>query len=133
MEKKRKKNFVRHGLSASSPPGDQVPQARAQANHVATTATDRSCHPFFSILIVAGRHKEDTQKREKEQVTRVYNIVADGRAGASNPHPHPMPHTHTQKPSKTLNFALRLMSTDQRMDQRTNGRTKALIELRVLY
>ena len=32
------------------------------------------------------------------QVTRDYNIVADGWAGASNPHPHPMPpptHTYT--------------------------------------
>ena len=32
----------------------------------------------------------------KKQVTRSHNIVADGWAGASNPHPHPMsPHQHT--------------------------------------
>ena len=32
-----------------------------------------------------------------KQVTQGHNIVADGWAGASNPHPHPNPHPHTQK------------------------------------
>ena len=48
-----------------------------------------------------------------KQVTRGHNIVADGWAGAANPHPHPMLHptplptqTHTQKASKTLVFPL---------------------------
>ena len=42
-------------------------------------------------------------------MTRGHNIVADGWAGASNPHPHPKPHSihkHTQKVSKTLDFPL---------------------------
>ena len=50
---------------------------------------------------------------EEKQVTRGHNIVADGWAGATNPHPHPTPHptplptqTHTQKASKTLVFPL---------------------------
>ena len=51
-----------------------------------------------------GRHG-----RKGEQVTRGHNIVADGWAGAANPHSHPTPHptpfptqTHTQKASETL-------------------------------
>ena len=70
-----------------------------------------------------------------KQVTRGHNTVADGWAGASNPHPHPNPHPthkHTQKVSKTLVFPLFdsiIMDgptdgwTDQRMDQRTDGQT----------
>ena len=67
----------------------------------------------------------------KKQVTRGHNIVADGWAGASNPHPHPNPHPTlkpTQKVSKTLVFPLFDSIT---MDGRTNGRTKPLVELRV--
>ena len=44
-------------------------------------------------------------------MTRGHDVVADGWAGATNPHPHPTPHptplptqTHTQKASKTLIF-----------------------------
>ena len=97
--------------------------------------------------------KRETKK--EKQVTRGHNIVADGWAGASNPHPHPNPihtlthtpstHKHTQKVSKTSVFPLfdsiTMMDgpTDQRTDgrtngrtdQRTDGRTKPLIELRV--
>ena len=37
--------------------------------------------------------KEMKGKREEiEQVTRGHNIVADGWAGAANPHPHPTPY-----------------------------------------
>ena len=35
-----------------------------------------------------------------EQVTRGHNIVADGWAGAANPHPHPTPHP-TPLPTQT--------------------------------
>ena len=53
----------------------------------------------------------------QEQVTRGHNIVADGWAGASNPHPHPMPpHQHTY-PKKYLkrsffHFSTRGLRTD---------------------
>ena len=70
-----------------------------------------------------------------KQVTRGHNIVADGWAGASNPHPHPYPSPmlkHTQKVSKTLVFPLfNSMTMDQWTDGWTDGRTKPLIELRV--
>ena len=63
-----------------------------------------------------------------KQVTRGHNIVADGWAGASNPHPHPNPLPtlkHTQKVSKTLVFPLfnSITMTDGPTDQRTNGPT----------
>ena len=68
-----------------------------------------------------------------EQVTRGHNIVADGWAGASNPHPLPMPHTHTQKKHlkrSFSHFSTRVHGpTDRRTDGRTDGRTKPLIEL----
>ena len=75
-------------------------------------------------------------RERKEQVTRGHNIVADGWAGAANPHPHPTPlptQTHTQKASKTLIFPLfdSFSRTDRPTDRRTDGRTKPLIELRV--
>ena len=77
---------------------------------------------------------------KKKQVTRGHNIVADGRAGAANPHPHPTPHptplpteTHTQKASETLIFPLfdscsRINGpmdgqTAQRTDQQTDGQS----------
>ena len=66
-------------------------------------------------------------KKEKKQVTPGHNIVADGWAGASNPHPHPNPPPtlkHTQKVSKTLVFPLFNSMTP---DRRTDGRTKPLI------
>ena len=53
------------------------------------------------------------QQRQEKQVTRGHNTVADGWAGAANPHPLSTPHpnhfptqTHTQKASKTLLFPL---------------------------
>ena len=33
-----------------------------------------------------------TREGERKHVTRGHNIVADGWAGAANPHPHPNPH-----------------------------------------
>ena len=74
-----------------------------------------------------------------KQVTRGHNIIVDGWAGAAHPHPtpHPTPfpiETHTRKSSKTLAFPLfdLLLRTDGRQtDQRTDGRTKPFIELRV--
>ena len=73
-----------------------------------------------------------------------HNIVADGWAGAANPHPQPKPHpttyltlTHTQKGSKTLVFPLLDSCSwtdglmDGRSDELTDGRTKPLMELRV--
>ena len=60
-----------------------------------------------------------------QQVTRRHDIVADGWAGAANPHPHPTPYptplptqTHTQKASKTLVFPL--FDSCSRMDGWTN-------------
>ena len=71
----------------------------------------------------------DRYKREK-QVTRGHNIVADGLAGAANPHPHPTPfptQTHTQKASKrsffhflTCAHGLTDLQTDGPTDQRTD-------------
>ena len=61
-------------------------------------------------------------------MTRGHNIVADGWAGAANPHPHPMPYptlfptqTHTQKASKTL--VCPLFDSWSRTDRRTDRRT----------
>ena len=61
------------------------------------------------------------------------NIIADGWAGASNPHPHPKPSTHTQTADDMLIFALfdscpRTNGptdrwTDGWMDGRTDGQT----------
>ena len=61
-----------------------------------------------------------------------HNIVADGWAGAANPHPHPTPlptplptQTHTQKASETLVFPL--FDSCSWTDRRTNRwRDKAL-------
>ena len=66
-----------------------------------------------------------------KQVTRGHNIVADGWAGACNPHPHPRPpHSHsntqiiTTAASKMRVFALfNSIITDGRTNGRTNGRT----------
>ena len=62
-----------------------------------------------------------------QQVTRGHNIVADGWAGASNPHPHPNPHPtlkHMQKVSKTVIFLLfDSITTDQRTDGWTDGQS----------
>ena len=60
-------------------------------------------------------------------MTRGHNIVADGWAGASNPHIHPNPPSTlktTQKVSKTLVFPLfDSIITDRRTDGRTDGPT----------
>ena len=62
-----------------------------------------------------------------KQVMRAHNIVADGWAGASNPHPYPNPPSilkHIQKVSKTLVFpCFNSMTTDRRTDGPTDGRT----------
>ena len=93
-------------------------------------------------------------KSKRKQVTRSHNIVADGWAGASNPHPHPKPSTHTQTADDMLIFALfdswprtngptdrwtdgwmdgrtdgrNNGRTDRRMDEWTNGHTDPLID-----
>ena len=72
-----------------------------------------------------------------KQVTRGHNIVADGWAGASNPHPHPNPGPtlkHTQKVSKRVvvnSITMTDRPTNGPTDRPTDGRTKPLIELRV--
>ena len=66
------------------------------------------------------------------QGTRGHNVVADGWAGAYNPHPHPHPpqtHSQTQdnstKASKTRVFALfNSIITDGPTDRRTYGPTE---------
>ena len=57
-----------------------------------------------------------------QQVTRGHNIVADGWAGASNPHTHPNPPPtlkHTQKVSKMLVSPLfnSMTASNGRMDK----------------
>ena len=42
------------------------------------------------------------EKVTYKQVTRGHNIVADGWAGASNPHPHPMPPPPTHIPKLVI-------------------------------
>ena len=60
-----------------------------------------------------------------KQVMRAHNVIADGWAGASNPHPQPNPHPthkHTQKVSKTLVIPLfTSIITDRPMDGRLDG------------
>ena len=63
-----------------------------------------------------------------EQVTRGHNIVADGCAGACNPHTHSI-----SSPKRILNacFPFFRLNDPGRMDRRTDGWTKPFIELRV--
>ena len=74
-----------------------------------------------------------------KQVTRGYNIVAAGWAGASNPYSYPNPnlnpnnHKHLER--SFFHFLTQSPWTDQQMDNRptccngsTDGRTKPLIE-----
>ena len=79
-------------------------------------------------------------KNDRKQVMRGHNIVADGWAGASNPHPHPKPHppTHKHTIKKYLNARFPTFQLDDHdgpmdgpMDGQTDGRTKPLLELRV--
>ena len=69
-----------------------------------------SCHSWMrggnpnAFAVQTDNIEDNLAKKQKEQVTRGHNIVADGWAGAANPHPHPRPHptpfptqTHTQK------------------------------------
>ena len=62
-----------------------------------------------------------------EQVTLGHNIVADGWAGASNPHPHPNPQPYTQastkKVSKTFHFFTQSPWTDAPTDGPTDQQT----------
>ena len=85
----------------------------------------------FSPITLSG-HAMDPAWAElpetPEQVTLGHNIIADGWAGASNPHPHPMPPPSTPKPkkaSKTLvfQFSTRGLRTDRWTDQRRDRRT----------
>ena len=39
------------------------------------------------------RDKQMSMLKDLFESTKSYNIVADGWAGASNPHPHPKPHS----------------------------------------
>ena len=76
---------------------------------------------------------QEQNPQKKKQVTQGHNIVADGWAGASNPHPHPMPptNTDTQKTFKSLVFPL---STYALMNDRlTNGWTDRFTDLQVFY
>ena len=61
----------------------------------------------------------------KEQVTRGHNIVADGWAGASNPHPTQLPPQHSTKYSiQNAHFpTFRLVVTDGRTDGPTDGQS----------
>ena len=49
---------------------------------------------------VMEKKKKEGEEEIEEQVTRGHNIVADGWAGAANPHPHPTPHP-TPFPTQT--------------------------------
>ena len=62
---------------------------------------------------------DEAQASFIKQVMRGHNIVADGWAGASNPHPHPNIH-HTQKVSKTLFF--HFVIPNQRPDRQNEFR-----------
>ena len=84
-----------------------------------------------SVGFVSITHAPQGQERFQDklkQVTRGHNIVADGWAGASNPHPHPMPpHQHTY-PKKYLkrsffHFSTRGLRTDRRTDGPTDGQS----------
>ena len=61
---------------------------------------------------------EGRKKRGEQQVSRGLDIVADGWAGASNPHPHP---TH-KKYLKRL-FSHNSTRVHEPTDRWTNGRT----------
>ena len=68
-------------------------------------------------------HKKDKNRPKNEQVTRDRNIVADGWAGACNPHPHSYIH---KKASETPVFHCPIQppqTVDRQTDGRTDGRT----------
>ena len=78
--------------------------------------------------------KKEKRKKESEQVTRGHNIVADGWAGASNPHPNLKPtHKHTSiLKARFSAFQLNHHGpTDQRTNRPMDQQIKPLIELRV--
>ena len=60
-----------------------------------------------------------------------HNIVADGWAGASNPHPDPTPINRASKCLLAHLLTHVQGPMDQRTDQQTDGQTKALIEMSV--
>ena len=74
------------------------------------TISHHECLPPRDIDSRQDRdHKYAAEMLLYQQVTRGHNIVADGWAGASNPHPHPNPPPplkHTPNKSKTLVFPL---------------------------
>ena len=53
-------------------------------------------------------------------MTQGHNIVADGWAGASNPHPHPTPIHKKHLKCSLSHFSTTDRRTDQRTDQRTD-------------
>ena len=69
-------------------------------------------------------------------MTQGHNIVADGSAGAFNPHPHRRPahtHSHTKIIKTAASKCVFALFNSITMDQQTDGRTdgQCLIELRV--
>ena len=95
---------------------------------------------YIITNLILTKDAQIVMSQIKKQVTRGHNIIANGWAGADNPNPHPRPpHTHshgetiTAATSKCVfsHFPTQSPQMDQRTDERTNGRTKPLIELRV--
>ena len=82
---------------------------------------------------------EKMPTKKKQQVTRGHNIVADGWAGAANPHAHltprptqpPSQHRHIEKKVLKHSFSHFLTRVYERTDQQTEGRTNPPLELRV--
>ena len=85
---------------------------------------------IFTLLIT-----DNAFQSQWKQVTRGHNILADGWAGASNPHPyHPPPHAHSHTQtiltaaSQTRVCALRdLIVKDGPTDHRTVGPTHKVL------
>ena len=82
-------------------------------------------HDYKSGMDFGENRKGTESKRAIKQVTRGHNIVADGWAGASNPHPYPIPLptlTHT-KSIKNARFPTFQLDDPGRTDGRTDGPT----------
>ena len=103
------------------------PQVALQASSLSSTG----CLFLFKARFLS-RNSEDEQSEEedsqkkKKQVTRGHNMVADGWAGAANPHPHPTPSQHRVIHRKLQNARFStfwLVLTNGPMDQRKDGRT----------
>ena len=59
-------------------------------------------HDYKSGMGFGENRKGTESKMAIKQVTQVQNIVADGWAGASNPHPRPYPQPKTQTYTKSI-------------------------------